>query len=140
MKFYVHDEDGNKFEVEEVTEQPAEVEGELPENKPVSDAELLPEEVDALKKLAAVADKLMSLISSDTDDCGSDPMLDEEEEEEEAEEEEETVVDTDCGLGIKQKDSVKKSIGANENKRSTNDSVEEDTVAAAWAKRYGGKN
>lgn len=138
MKFYVHDEDGNKFEVEEVVEQAAE--GDLPENKPVSDAELLPEEVDALKKLAAVADKLMSLISSNADDCGSDPMLDEDEEEEAEEEEEETVVDTDCGLGIKQKDSVKKSIGANEHKRSTNDSIEENVVATAWAKRYGGKN
>jgi predicted RNA-binding protein with EMAP domain len=94
------------------------------------DDELSPEEIASLKQLAAVADKLVSLVNTTTDE-------DEEEEQIEDEEEEriEEVIDTSK---IKSADSIKKSAIAIEKKIKADDSLDKDTVSDAWAKRYGG--
>lgn len=142
MKFNVRDEDGNVFEVEEVTKQEeTDCGGQLPQNEPAkaSDDELSVEEIASLKKLASVAEKLISLIPAD--DAGADPAATGDEDPDENEDDdEETVVETgDCGAMPAKKDSLKKSVGANEPKTRANDSDIEDVVSIAWAKRYGGK-
>lgn len=141
MKFNVRDEDGNEFEVEEVTKQPdtGDCGGQLPQNNPaeVMDDELSVEEIVSLKKLASVAEKLISLIPAD--DAGQEPAMTGDEDENEDDDEEEIVVETgDCGAMLAKKDSLKKSVGANESKTRAKDAVE-DAVSEAWAKRYGGK-
>lgn len=140
MKFNVRDENGKEFEVEEVEEKDETAAGELPKNTPAqtSDSELTPEEITALKSLASVADKLVALVKGDaTDDCGDDPMLDEDEDGDE-DEDAEVVVKTGDSKPAKKATDAKKSIGAIERKPDVRDSVEADPVADAWAKRYGG--
>lgn len=134
MKFNVRDENGKEYEVEEV-EAVKKTDDEDETKKPLTntctDDALSPEEIASLKKLAGIADKLCALVDTTTD---------EEEEEEEIEDEGEQieeVIDTDEPK--KAKDSIKKSAGAIEKKKiKTDDSIVEDDVAAAWAKRYGG--
>ena len=127
MKFFVKDEEGNKFEVEEIEEmkKSTEDDGELA-------PELTPEEIGALKKLAAVADKIMDKLvaKEDSDDFDEDEKKSKE-----------IVVDTDEEEDDK-KDKVtdsKKSFGAIQ-KKIVVDSADDinDEVSAAWAKRYGG--
>ena len=134
MKFNVRDENGKEYKVEEVEEVKKtddEDETKKPLTNTCTDDALSPEEIASLKKLAGMADKLCALVDTTTD---------EEEEEEEIEDEGEQiekVIDTDEPK--KAKDSIKKSAGAIEKKTvKTEDSVKEDDVAAAWAKRYGG--
>lgn len=134
MKFNVRDENGKEYKVEEVEEVKKtddEDETKKPLTNTCTDDALSPEEIASLKKLAGMADKLCALVDTTTD---------EEEEEEEIEDEGEQieeVIDTDEPK--KAKDSIKKSAGAIEKKTiKTGDSVEEDDVSAAWAKRYGG--
>ena len=101
---------------------------------------LTAEEISALKGLAAVADKLMALLSTTDSDEDEKETCDEDEDEDEKmtdedeveEVEEEEVVDTK-----KSRDS-KKSIGALENRKSKVDDSLVDEVADAWQKRYGG--
>ena len=139
MKFNVRDEDGNEFEVEEVMTQPdTDNCGALPQNEPAkaSDDELSAEEIASLKKLASVAEKLISLIPTEN----AEPAATGDEDEDENEDDDETVIETgDCGAMPAKKDSLKKSVGANETKTRADDSINEDVVSAAWAKRYGGK-
>ena len=132
MKFNVRDENGKEYDIEEIedeTEEPL-------TNTFTDEDSLSPEEIAALKKLAGMADKLCALVDTTTDE----EVEDEEEEEEEIEDEGEQieeVIDTDEPK--KAKDSIKKSAGAIEKKTiKTEDSVEEDDISAAWAKRYGG--
>lgn len=138
MKFNVRDENGKEYKVEEVEEVKKtddEDETKKPLTNTCTDDALSPEEIASLKKLAGMADKLCALVDTTTDE-----EVEEEEEEEEIEDEGEQieeVIDTDEPK--KAKDSIKKSAGAIEKKTvKTEDSVEEDDVAAAWAKRYGG--
>lgn len=138
MKFNVRDENGKEYnveEVEEVKKTDDEDETKKPLTNTCTDDALSPEEIASLKKLAGMADKLCALVDTTTDE-----EVEEEEEEEEIEDEGEQieeVIDTDEPK--KAKDSIKKSAGAIEKKTvKTEDSVEEDDVAAAWAKRYGG--
>lgn len=138
MKFNVRDENGKEYKVEEVEEVKKtddEDETKKPLTNTCTDDALSPEEIASLKKLAGIADKLCALVDTTTDE-----EVEEEEEEEEIEDEGEQieeVIDTDEPK--KAKDSIKKSAGAIEKKKTkTEDSVEEDDVAAAWAKRYGG--
>lgn len=130
-KFYVKDEDGKDYLVEELDADP--VEEDLGEDKEkLQDEEfasLSQEELDALKRLASVADKLISMVNT----------TDAEEEVGESEE----VIDTDEELeedpAMKGHDS-KKSFGSIEKKKVTNDSIDiQESIATAWAKRYGGK-
>ena len=137
MKFNIRDEDGKEYnveEVEEVKKTDDEDETKKPLTNTCTDDALSPEEIASLKKLAGIADKLCALVDTTTDE-----EVEEEEEEEIEDEGEqiEEVIDTDEPK--KAKDSIKKSVGAIEKKTvKTEDSVEEDDVSAAWAKRYGG--
>lgn len=139
MKFNVRDEDGNTFEVEEVVEKDESAAGELPENTPaqVTDNELTPEEIASLKQLASVAQQLIALIPSEgATDEDVDGDGDEDEDEIDGDESG-TVVNTDCDGKQMATDSLKKGVGAVE-KFKQRDSIEEDSVSVAWAKRYGG--
>jgi hypothetical protein len=142
MKFNVRDEStGKEFEVEEiVAEEPKK--DETPDNTGcgVTDNELSPEEIDALKKLATVADKLVALV----DVKDEDPITDEDEDEDEDvknegedKDDDEEVIDTDK---VKTGDSIKSSATSIEKRTKTVDAVEEDDISAAWAKRFGGKH
>ena len=141
MKFNVRDEDGKEYnveEVEEVKKTDDEDETKKPLTNTCTDDALSPEEIASLKKLAGIADKLCALVDTTTDEKGEEEQEEEEEEEIDDEGEQiEEVIDTDEPK--KAKDSIKKSAGAIEKKTvKTEDSVEEDDVSAAWAKRYGG--
>lgn len=133
MKFKIHDEDGSTFEIEEIKDD--EIVETDPVDEPIVDENvnaLTPEEVSALKALAAVADKLMAIIPAEkTDEVveeevveDADPVVTEEETEEE-------VIDT------KSCDS-KKSFGSVEKK--VKDAKTSISVEDAWQKRYGGGN
>lgn len=138
-KYHIVDADGSEYEVEEIMEDEDESEmiEENVEEPEVHDDLLSEEEIAALRRLAAVADKLIAL----TETSDEDEEIDEEdvcdEDEEFVEEKEEEVIDTCEEEETKPRDS-KRSIGALEKKqKSMNDSLVDD-VADAWAKRYGG--
>ena len=139
MKFFVKDEDNETFEVEEIEETPAK---EVTTEVEAKDEALSAEEIAALKKLAAVADKLIGMCTtSDEDESDEDVDVDVDADTDEDEDGEEEVLDTDedDDKAIKPRDS-KKSFGSIEKKRkavSTVDSQQE-SIAEAWAKRYGG--
>lgn len=132
MKFRITDENGETCEVEEAEEKVYDDDTEAP-------AEVLTaDEIRALKSLASVADKLMSLVKEDVAETTDDdeelgPDIDADKEE---------VVDTDEDKDEKEdKDDIHDSIGFIGRSKSTNDSINvQDDIAAAWAKRYGGKN
>lgn len=131
MKFKVRDKSGREFKVEEI-----EVNDE-PLTETIDDDEgLSSEEIASLKQLAAVADKLVGLVNTTTDE---DEIEDEEEEIEEIEDEEEEQIEEVIDTSKKKTaDSIKKSATAIEKKIKTDDSLEKDAVSDAWMKRYGG--
>ena len=139
MKFFVKDEDNETFEVEEIEETPAK---EVTTEVETKDEALSAEEIAALKKLAGVADKLIGMCTtSDEDESDEDVDVDVDADTDEDEDGKEEVLDTDENddKAIKPRDS-KKSFGSIEKKRkavSTVDSQQE-SIAEAWAKRYGG--
>ena len=139
MKFFVKDEDNETFEVEEIEETPAK---EVTTEVEAKDEALSAEEIAALKKLAGVADKLIGMCTtSDEDESDEDVDVDVDADTDEDEDGKEEVLDTDedDDKVIKPRDS-KKSFGSIEKKRkavSTVDSQQE-SIAEAWAKRYGG--
>ena len=142
MKFFVKDEDNETFEVEEIEETPAK---EVTTEVEAKDEALSAEEIAALKKLAGVADKLIGMCTtsdedeSDEDDEDVDVDADVDTDEDEDGKEEVLDTDEDDDEVIKPRDS-KKSFGSIEKKRkavSTVDSQQE-SIAEAWAKRYGG--
>lgn len=140
MKFNVKDEDGKQFEVEEVVEDETAA-GSLPaQSEPAlkSDSELLPEEVQSLKKLAAVADKLVELISSANPAETGVADEDNDEDDEDEDKNNEHVVSTNDSAA--HDSNINRSIGANEPAKTTVNDSEEDVVANAWSKRYGGKH
>lgn len=131
--FRIKDEEGKEYSVEELNE--VTTEEVMPEK---NDSSLSDEEIASLKKLAAVADKLVALTET-TDEV--DPEVKEqvnevlEDEDEDCDKEE--IVDTD-----EEDDECEKmhdSINSLEKHTSTNDSVDvQDEISSAWAKRYGG--
>ena len=139
MKFFVKDEDNETFEVEELEETPTK---EVTKEVETKDEALSAEEIAALKKLAGVADKLIGMCTtSDEDESDEDVDVDVDADTDEDEDGKEEVLDTDedDDKAIKPRDS-KKSFGSIEKKRkavSTVDSQQE-SIAEAWAKRYGG--
>ena len=141
MKFFVKDEDNETFEVEEIEETPAK---EVTTEVEAKDEALSAEEIAALKKLAGVADKLIGMCTTsdeDESDEDEDVDVDVDADTDEDEDGKEEVLDTDedDDKVIKPRDS-KKSFGSIEKKRkavSTVDSQQE-SIAEAWAKRYGG--
>lgn len=143
-KYRVIDADGEEYEIEETINEDAchDEDEEVIEKKEEfhDEPEALPleaDEIDALKRLAAVADKLIALLNTSDEDMDEEELHDEDEEEIEAEEEEE-VIDTDEQPEEKIHDS-KSSFGAIERKKKqVEDSSLRDEVADAWTKRYGG--
>ena len=141
MKFFVKDEDNETFEVEEIEETPIK---EVAKEVETKDEALSAEEIAALKKLASVADKLIGMCTTsdedEDDDDDKDVDVDVDTDEDEDEDKEEVLdTDEDDDKVIKPRDS-KKSFGSIEKKRkavSTVDSQQE-SIAEAWAKRYGG--
>ena len=136
-KFFVRDADGEEYEVEEIKEcHGDDVIEEISETEEQPEA-LTNEEIVALKRLAAVADRLLSTV--DTEDEDTETLDDEDEEkdigdEEVTEEKKEEVVDT-----TKTRDS-RKSFGAIEKRKAIVDDSLNTDIDNAWAKRYGGRN
>lgn len=132
MKFFVKDDEGREFDVEEITTEEV-----LLEEKPLDNESSLSEiEIEALKKLASVADKLVALVAEKVDDEEPDDEVEEVEEAEEVEEDaDEKVIDT------KARDS-RKSFGAIEKKRVALDSLDDIQleIADCWNKRFNGGN
>ena len=133
-KYRIIDEDGDRYEVEEVETE--EVKAPETTEDPVKDDDsaLSDEEIRALKRLAGVAEKLVSLVAEAqaTDE-------DTDEDEEMIEEDKEEIIDTDEEELKKPTCDSKKSFGAIEKPVKTVDSLDADLdIAAAWAKRYGG--
>ena len=137
MKFHVKQRDEG-FDVEEILEEKSEETGK-PEVKSEDEGNTLTsEEISALKGLAAAAPQLLGLLKveheehADPDFTDADP----EEEEDDKTMNDEEIIETD-----KKKSACdsKRSFGSIETKKATvDDSIEEDEIAAAWAKRYGG--
>ena len=136
-KFFVRDADGEEYEVEEIKEcHGNDVIEEISETEEQPEA-LTNEEIVALKRLAAVADRLLSTVNTEDED--PETLDDEDEEkdigdEEVTEEKKEEVVDT-----TKTRDS-RKSFGAIEKRKATVDDSLNTDIDDAWAKRYGGRN
>lgn len=138
MKFYVKDECGENYVVEEVEEEVHDDEFEPEKEKP----SLTDDEILALKKLALSTDKLLALLADikdedadKDDDEGMDPkeVMDEDSEKDDEDEDEEKE-------DKKVKDS-KSSFGSLEKQKKVvkNSSIDRDTaIADAWSKRYGG--
>lgn len=136
-KFFVRDADGEEYEVEEIKEcHDDDVIEEVSETKEQPEV-LTNEEIAALKRLAAVADRLLSTVNTEDEDP---EMIDDEDEEKDiadeevTEEKKEEVVDT-----TKTRDS-RKSFGAIEKRKATVDDSLNTDIDDAWAKRYGGRN
>ena len=136
-KFFVRDADGEEYEVEEIKEcHDDDVIEEVSETEEQPEA-LTNEEIAALKRLAAVADRLLSTVNTEDEDP---EMIDDEDEEKDigdeevTEEKKEEVVDT-----TKTRDS-RKSFGAIEKRKATVDDSLNTDIDDAWAKRYGGRN
>lgn len=136
-KFFVRDADGEEYEVEEIKEcHDDDVIEEISETEEQPEA-LTNEEIVALKRLAAVADRLLSTVKAEDED--PETLDDEDEEkdigdEEVTEEKKEEVVDT-----TKTRDS-RKSFGAIEKRKAIVDDSLNTDIDDAWAKRYGGRN
>lgn len=133
-KYRIIDEDGDRYEVEEVETE--EVKDPETTEDPVEDDDsvLSDEEIRALKRLAGVAEKLVSLVA-EAQATDEDP----DEDEEMIEEDKEEIIDTDEEELKKPTCDSKKSFGAIEKPVKTTDSLDADLdIAAAWAKRYGG--
>lgn len=136
-KYLVKDEDEGLV-VTELDEEPEKkTEDEDIEEEVHDDDALTPEEISALKSLAAVASDLVALVeksktSDEDEEIDDEEELDDEDENALLDEDEEEVIETG-----KAHDS-KKSFGAIQRKSKPKDSLENDEVADAWAKRYGG--
>lgn len=136
MKYRVKDGD-ETYEIEEIEE----IEEEPKEHDMTDDdtSSLSEDEIMALKKLAAVADKLVDLAA--TADAGTTNATDEDEDEDvDVDEDNDEDDDDDVVVDTRRRHDSKKSFGSLEKrkKKPTADSVEVDEVADAWAKRYGG--
>lgn len=136
-KYRIIDEDGDRYEVEEVETEEAETPDTDEDPVKDDDSALSDEEIRALKNLASVADKLLSLVTeAQTTDEDTD------EDEEMIEEDKEEIIDTDEEEDEDDKKPTcdsKKSFGAIEKPVKTIDSLGADLdIESAWAKRYGG--
>lgn len=134
-KYRIKDADGCEYEVKELTtvDEDMDEENDVDVDVKTENEELTPEDIAALKKLAAIAPQLVALVEKPETETTDEEEIDEDEYVDEDEDEE--VVDT-CGKKMR-RDS-KKSFGAIEREKKTVDDSLTDDVAAAWAKRYGG--
>lgn len=151
-KYYITDEDGDSYEIEEVdaienSEETSDNNVEDDETKDFSS-----EEIVLIKKLLKCAPNIFKMFEGkeevsdeeeideeevENDDVSSEEEIYDSEEIEEEEKEEEKFEDS-CKKKMK-KDS-KKSFGSIEKRNKVSDSTDEHEldIAAAWAKRYGG--
>lgn len=137
-KFIIKDDDGKEFEVtEETVDEQPEVEEEPAKPEVKDDESLTPEEIVALKALAAHSADIIKLLSveaeehaEDTDEESSDEDADAVDEESSDEDEKEIVVKTGDS---------KKSVGSiQKTTTKTADSIDvrETDIAQAWADRF----
>ena len=139
MKFYIKDEDGDEFEVEEVIAKKSEEDEDIDTmtNDDNDIYELTSEEITALKSLAAVAKDLIALVKTDSDTTNNEDIDEDIDDDIDKEEVIETDEDT---TNMKKVGDAKKSIGRIERKQKRVDDSLEDEVSIAWAKRYNGGN
>lgn len=141
-KYHVIDADGSEYNVEELDEEL--VEEEKFEDDDPALTTLSTEEIEALRKLAGVADRLLAMAETKDSDMDEDNLVQKDEDEEEIEdedEEREEVIDTDEEEEEKKPThDSKKSFGSLESKKksSVEDNSLVDEIADAWAKRFGG--
>ena len=130
MKYRVKDGD-ETYEIEEIEEEPKK-----PDMADDDTSSLSEDEITALKKLAAVADKLVDLTA--TAHAGTTTATDDEDEDVDVDVDKDD--DEDVVIDTRRRHDSKRSFGSLEKRRKkpTADSVEVDEVADAWAKRYGG--
>lgn len=129
-KYHVVDDDGSEYQVEEFDDD-------VVEEQDVNT--LSDDEIEALKRLASVADKLLAKLN-DEDNMEENNLEDDDEEEEEK------VVDTEEDLDDEDEEDKKtthdskKSFGSLESKKKAKveDTSLVDEVSDAWSKRYGG--
>ena len=141
MKYRVKDVDGNAYEVEEMIEKDSE-KNDAETKTDNNDANALSDdEISALKSLAAVAPKILDLLKVEEEEHTENTDLIDEDTDEDKDDEtmDDEVVETSEENKKPAHDS-KRSFGAIEKKTVVNDSVEDDDIAKAWAKRYGGIN
>lgn len=134
-KFYITDDDGSQYEVEEIHELSDDDDISLNQN---DEDELTSDEISALKRLASISDKLIALLQTSSNDSEDEDL---ELTDEDEDEDEEQVIDTDEEPRRLTKDSkyqTKKSVAALERRTVKTDDSLLDEVADAWAKRYGG--
>lgn len=134
-KFYITDDDGSQYEVEEINELSDDDDISLNQN---DEDELTSDEISALKRLASISDKLIALLQTSSNDSEDEDL---ELTDEDEDEDEEQVIDTDEEPRRLTKDSkyqTKKSVAALERRTVKTDDSLLDEVADAWAKRYGG--
>lgn len=133
-KYRIIDEDGDHYEVEEVETEEVKTPETTEDPVKDDDSALSDEEIRALKNLASVADKLLSLVTeAQTTDEDTD------EDEEMIKEDKEEIIDTDEEELKKPTYDSKKSFGSIEKPVKTVDSLGADLdIESAWAKRYGG--
>lgn len=133
MKYRVKDND-REYEVEEIVSDDEVEEAVEPTN---DDQSLTSDEIAALKAIAKAAPQLMELVKKSGT---SDEDIEEEEEEEVEEVTDEDEEEEEEEEKIPKHDS-KSSYGSIEKKsKKVDDSIVEDEIASAWAKRYGGTN
>ena len=133
-KYRIIDEDGDHYEVEEVETEEVKTPETTEDPVKDDDSALSDEEIRALKNLASVADKLLSLV---TEAQATDEATDKDEEM--IEEDKEEIIDTDEEELKKPTYDSKKSFGSIEKPVKTVDSIDADLdIESAWAKRYGG--
>lgn len=144
-KYHVIDDDGSEYQVEELDEELVE---ETQDDEPEINA-LSNEEIEALRKLAAVADKLVALIETKDAEEGMEEnnLVNKDEDNEELDDEDEDVIDAEEEEVIDTEEEEKKvthdskkSFGSLESKKrkAVVDNSLVDEVSDAWTKRYGG--
>ena len=145
-KFRITDEDGKDYTVEEMIEEKTN------DDEPAETvAALTDDEIKTLRSLIKNAPKLLELLAVEEKEHKENPELidedkddddeiidDADEDEEEIDEDEEEVIETkDCGT-MPRHDS-KKSFGSIEKKtKQLDDSLNNEDIDVAWAKRYNG--
>ena len=159
-KYYITDEDGDSYEIEEV--DAIENSEETPDNSEDETRDFSSEEIVLLKKLLKCAPNIFKMFEG-KEEVSDEEEIDEEEKVEEkgeveevedsdgsadeeiydsdeTEEEEEVEEKVDDSCKKKMKTDSKKSFGSIEKRNKISDSTDEHEldIAAAWAKRYGG--
>lgn len=137
MRFHVKQRDEGGFDVEEILEEKSEETAPATSEAKDEVPQLTSDEITALKELAAAAPQLLGLLKvehaehADPDFTDADPA----EEEDCKVMNDEEIIETDKKSAC----DSKSSFGAIEKQKATvDDSFDEESIEAAWAKRYGG--